>query len=66
MRKMRRIGTDAAASMAGCHNGVVAHLIGITPSAIGVHCAAHRLNPIHHKLEMLFHTLKNLVAFCAN
>ena len=44
MRKMRGIGTDEAATMAGCHNGVVARLKRITPSAIGVHCAAHRLN----------------------
>ena len=41
---MRGIGTDGAATMAGCHNGVVARLERITPSAIGVHCAAHRLN----------------------
>ena len=44
MRKMRGIGTDGAATMAGCRNGVVARLKRITPSAIGVHCAAHRLN----------------------
>ena len=44
MRKMRGIGTDGAATTAGCHNGVVARLKRITPSAIGVHCAAHRLN----------------------
>ena len=44
MRKMRGIGTDGAATMAGCHDGVVARLKRITPSAIGVHCAAHRLN----------------------
>ena len=42
--KMRGIGTDSAATMTGCHNGVVARLKRITPSAIGVHCAAHRLN----------------------
>ena len=28
----------------GCHNGVVARLKALTPSTIGVHCAAHRLN----------------------
>ena len=42
--KLRGIGTDEAATMIGCHNGVVAHLKESTPSAIGVHCAAHRLN----------------------
>ena len=42
--KMRVIGTDGAATMSGCHSGVVARLKTITPSAIGVHCAAHRLN----------------------
>ena len=42
--KMRGIGTDGASTMMGCHNGVVARLKTITPSVIGVHCAAHRLN----------------------
>ena len=42
--KLRGIGTDGASAMMGSHNGVVARLKSITPSAIGVHCAAHRLN----------------------
>jgi len=42
--KLRGIGTDGASIMMGCHNGVVAHLKAVTPSAIGVYCAAHRLN----------------------
>ena len=42
--KFRGIGTDGASTMMGCHNGVVARLKAVTPSAIGVHCAAHRLN----------------------
>ncbi len=44
MTKLRGIGTDGAATMAGCRTGVVVRLKNITPSAIGVHCAAHRLN----------------------
>ena len=44
MRKMRGIGTDGAASMIGKHNGSVTRLRAITPTAISVHCAAHRLN----------------------
>lgn len=44
MAKMRGIGTDGAATMIGRHNGIVAHLKTSTPSAIGVHCAAHHLN----------------------
>lgn len=44
MNKIRGIGTDGASTMMGCRNGVVAQLKRITPSAIGVHCAAHRLN----------------------
>ena len=44
MRKMRGIGTDGAATMIGKHNGVVTRLRAITPTAISVHCAAHRLN----------------------
>ena len=44
MTNMRGIGTDGASTMTGCHSGVVAHLKLITPSAIGVHCAVHRLN----------------------
>lgn len=44
MNKLRGIGTDGAATMVGCHNGVVARLKVTTPSAIGVHCAAHRVN----------------------
>ena len=44
MAKLRGIGTDGAATMAGCRTGVVVRLKKITPSAIGVHCAAHRLN----------------------
>ena len=42
--KVRGIGTDGAATMIGCHNGVVTRLKQITPTAIGVHCSAHRLN----------------------
>ena len=44
MRKMRGRGTDGAATMIGKHNGVVTRLKAITPTAISVHCAAHRLN----------------------
>ena len=44
MKKIRGIGTDGASTMLGCRNGVVAQLKRIRPSAIGVHCAAHRLN----------------------
>ena len=42
--KMRGIGTDGAATMIGCRNGVVTRLKQVTPTAIGVHCSAHRLN----------------------
>ena len=42
--KLRGIGTDGASTMIGCRNGVVSRLKETTPSAIGVHCAAHRLN----------------------
>ena len=41
--KLRGVGTDGASTMIGCHNGVVC-LKETAPSAIGVHCAAHRLN----------------------
>ena len=41
---MRGIGTDGASTMVGCHIGVVVRLKSISPCAIGVHCAAHRLN----------------------
>ena len=44
MAKTRGIGTDGASTMMGCHSGVIARLKTITPSAIGVHCAAHCLN----------------------
>ena len=44
MSKLRGIGADSAATMVGCHIGVVTRLQDIHPSAIGVHCAAHRLN----------------------
>ena len=44
MRKIRGIGTDGASTMIGKHNGVVTRLKAITPTAISVHCAAHRLN----------------------
>ena len=43
MSKLRGIGTDGAATMLGCRTGVVTRLQAIQPSAIGVHCAAHRL-----------------------
>ena len=42
--KMRGLGTDGAATMAGHHRGVVTCLKAITPSAIGVYCAVHHLN----------------------
>ena len=44
MQKMWGIGTNGAATMIGKHNGVVARLKAITPTAISVHYAAHRLN----------------------
>lgn len=44
MGKMRGIGTDGASTMMGHRSGVVTCLKTIMPSAIGVHCAAHRLN----------------------
>ena len=44
MTKLRGIGADGAATMRGCGTCVVVRLKQITPSAIGVHCAAHRLN----------------------
>jgi len=44
MKKVQGIGTDGASTMLGCRNGVVAQLKRIRPSAVGVHCAAHRLN----------------------
>ena len=44
MSKLRGIGTDGAPTMLGCRTGVVTRLQAIQPSAIGVHCAAHRLN----------------------
>ena len=43
MTKLRGTGTDGAATMTG-RTGVVVRLKQITPSAIGVLCAAHRLN----------------------
>ena len=42
--RLRGIGTDGAATMIGRRSGVVTRLKETTPSAIGVHCAAHRLN----------------------
>ena len=44
MASMRGIGTDGAATMIGCRSGVVTRLKSIIPSAVSVHCAAHRLN----------------------
>ena len=41
---MRRIGTDGAATMTGRRSGVVTRLKELATSAVGVHCAAHRLN----------------------
>jgi len=35
MAKLRGVGTDGAATMMGCHTGVVTRLQTITPSAIG-------------------------------
>ena len=45
MGKLRGIGTDGAPTMVGSRSGVVTRLQAVQPSAIGVHCAAHRLNP---------------------
>ena len=44
LSKLRGIETDGASTMIGCRNGVVMRLKNLTPSAISVHCAAHRLN----------------------
>ena len=44
MAKLRGIGTDGAATMTGCRTGVVTRQKQIALSAVGVHCAAHRLN----------------------
>ena len=44
MDKLRGVGTDGAATMLGCKSGVVVRLKEQTPTLIGVHCAAHRLN----------------------
>ena len=44
MKKLKGIGTDGAATMTGVRNGVVTRLKAVSPSSIGVHCAAHRLN----------------------
>ena len=44
MNKIPETGTDGTSTMMGCRNGVVVQLKRIIPSAIGVHCAAHRLN----------------------
>ena len=44
MGKLRGIGTDGAPTMVGSRTGVVTRLQAIQPSAVGVHCAAHRLN----------------------
>ncbi|XP_006811975.1 zinc finger protein 862-like [Saccoglossus kowalevskii] len=41
--KLCGIGTDGAAVMTWKHNGVVKHLQGFAPSAIGIHCCGHRL-----------------------
>ena len=41
---MRGIGTDGAATMTGRRSGVVTRLKELATSAVGVHCAAHRLN----------------------
>ena len=43
MVKMRGIGIDGASTMVGCQWSYCT-LKSITPSATGVHCAAHRLN----------------------
>ena len=42
--KLRGIGTDGAATMVGCRKGVVTRIKEVSPSVLGVHCAAHRLN----------------------
>ena len=41
---MRGIGTDGAATIVECRNEAAKRLKTHCPSAIGVHCAAHRLN----------------------
>lgn len=52
--KCEALGTDCAATMAGCSNGVPTRLNTITPSAIGMHCEAHGLKLTSHKLKMVF------------
>lgn len=42
--KLGDIGTDGASTIIVCRNGVVTCLKSLAPSAISVHCAAHRLN----------------------
>ena len=44
MNKIRGIGTDGVSTMMGYRNRIAAQLKRITPSAIGIHCAAHTLN----------------------
>ena len=44
MAKMRGISTHGAPATISSRSGVVACLKSITPSAIGMPCAAHRLN----------------------
>ena len=44
MTKLTGVGTDGAATTMGSHTGVVTQVQTITPSAIRVHCTAHRLD----------------------
>ncbi|XP_065831995.1 zinc finger protein 862-like [Oscarella lobularis] len=42
--KIVGIGTDGASVMIGCRNGVVKRMQNVCKAAVGIHCAAHRLN----------------------
>ena len=42
--KIVGIGTDGATVMIGCRNGVVKRMQNVCKAAVGIHCAAHRLN----------------------
>ena len=57
--KLRGIGTDGVATMTSCHIGVVFH---VTPSAIGVHYEAHRLNVVAVQAADSIPYVKNLEA----
>ena len=66
MTKMRGIGTDGAATMIGRYTGVVTRLKAITPTAIGVHCAAHRLNLASTQAADSVKYVKNSMLFSVN